>query len=269
MNGIFDKLFSKDKFDSELKSTLKQYNCTIVSKSDNGIYEVDTGFAKFKLDCRRARAKYEKSQSEEELAAAMKGVEKECEMESRMVSFTNGQEFLRFVIMPEENVKRNMISADFAEGLKKVIVYTADNVRLKYPGEDYLKRWDVPKEVLFSVADRNMCRLLSTAKMTRCEVAKNIPAMELELPSKRLSASLMMCNDFRRIVSAQLGEKFLVVAPSEDSLLVLGNINGKLLKKLGSVIIKEYRQAERPLTTNVLMFTHDSVQTAGHFSVKE
>lgn len=269
MSGIFDKIFIKDKFDSELKSTLKQYNCKIISKSDKGVFEVDTGFSKFKLDCRRARAKYEKSQSEDDLAAAMKGVEKECEMESRMVSFTNGQEFLRFVIMPAGNVKRSMISADFAEGLKKVIVYTADNVKLKYPGEDYLKRWDVPKEVLFSVADRNMCRLLTSARMTQCELAKNVPALEIELPTKHLSASLMMCNDFRRVVSAKLGEKFLVVAPSEDSMLVLGNVNGKLLKKLGSSIIKEYRGAERPLMTDVLMFTHDSVQTAGHFSVKE
>lgn len=269
MNGIFDKLLTKNKFDSELKSTLKQYNCKIISKSDKGIFEVDTGFSRFRLDCRRARGRYEKSQSDEELAAAMKSVEKECEMESRMVSFTNGQQFLRFVIMPERNVKRNMISADFAEGLKKVIVYTADNVSLKYPGEDYLKRWDVPKEVLFSAADRNMCRLLSSARMTQCELEKNIPAIEIELPTKRLSASLMMCNDFRRAVSAKLGEKFLVAAPSEDSMLVLGSVNGKLLKKLGSSIIKEYRSAERPLMTDVLMFTHDSVQTAGHFSVKE
>lgn len=50
--------------------------------------------------------------------------------------------------------------------LRRVICYTGDNVSARILDESYMKKWDVPKEVLFSVADRNMCRMLAKAEYT-------------------------------------------------------------------------------------------------------
>ena len=272
LNGILERLgglFNKDKFEAELKNALKRSNFTVSSKSEDGIYDVTNGSASFKIDAGKAREIYEKNHSEDELDSFIKKLRLECDMESRMVSFTNGQAFLRFVVMRGSDVKNNMVYEDFADGLKKVVVYTADDTELHYLEESCLKRWAVPREVAVSVADRNMCRLLAKAEKNQSEIADGISALEFELPSKRLATSLMMCNDFRRTVYDFMGAKFLVVAPSEESLLILGNITNNILEGLGKVIIEEYQKAEHPLTTDVLLFTPNDIQIAGHFSVKD
>lgn len=262
-------IFSRDKFDMDFRSALKRRSLTVVSRSDNDIYEITDGTSAFKIDAKKARKIYEKNNSQKDLENFIRGVEKECDMENRMVSFTNGQEFLRFIVMRSCDVNEDMISADFVDGLKKVVVYTSDDTNLHFIDDACMKRWAVPREVLFSVADRNMCKLLSRAEVEKSEVAPGIMALEFNMKSKKLLASLMMCNDFRRTVYKHMGSKFLVVAPSENNLLVLENITNNILEGLGNVIVKEYTKSKHPLTTDVMLFTPDDIQIAGRFSVND
>ncbi len=186
-------------------------------------------------------------------------------MESRMVSFTNGQAFLRFVVMREKDVTEDMLYADFIPGLKKVIVYTADDCIIRRMTDSIFKRWGVPREVVFSVSDRNMCRLLNKAEIKETTLGDGIKAIEFELPSKSFSTAMMMCADFRKTVYKYMGAKFLVVAPSNENMLILENITNNILEGLGSVIVSEYKKAKSPLTTDVMLFTPNGIQIAGTF----
>ncbi|MDE7280025.1 MAG: hypothetical protein K2N26_09915, partial [Oscillospiraceae bacterium] len=161
----FGGLFCRDKFEAEFRNALKRRQFNIVSKQDEGSYEVSNGTVMFTVDVSEARAAYEKSRSDEELDMLINRLEHDCLTKGRMVSFTNGQEFLRLLIMREKDVTADMISADFVEGLKKVAVYTPDDEIIHFLDEDTLKKWGVPREVVFSVADRNMCRILSKAEI--------------------------------------------------------------------------------------------------------
>ena len=53
----------------------------------------------------------------------------------------------------------------------------------------------------------------------------------------------MVCSDFRRSVYTYMGAKFLVVAPSTESFLILENITNNILENLGNIIVKEYRKS--------------------------
>jgi hypothetical protein len=149
------------------------------------------------------------------------------------------------------------------------MVYTSDDIVLHNLEDSTVKKWGVPREVLFSVADRNMCRLLSKAEVKESEISDGIKVMEFDLPSRHLAVSLMMCNDFRRAVEKHMGTKFLVVAPSRDSLLILENITNNILEKIGKLIVREYTQSAFPLTTDVMLFTPDNIRVAGRFAVKK
>lgn len=272
MNGLMERLggvFNKDKFDAELRNALKRRNFTVAGRNGD-VYDITDGKTVVKTDLAKLRREYESGAlTEEKLEELVRHVEKRCDMESRMGSFTNCQSFLRCVVMRERDVKSNMISADFVDGLKKVMVCTADDEELDILPESAMKQWAVPREVLFSVADRNMCRLLSRAEIKESEIADGVKVMEFELPCKHLAVSLMTCSDFRRVVGKNMGPKFLVVAPSRESLLILGNITNNVLERLGKVIIKEYKRSENPLTTDVMLFTADNIQIAGRFAVKD
>lgn len=263
----FGGIFCRDKFEAEFRNALKRRQFNIVSKHDDGQYEVSNGTVMFTVDVSEARAAYEKSRSDEELDMLINRLEHDCLTKGRMVSFTNGQEFLRLLIMREKDVTPDMISADFVEGLKKVAVYTPDDEIIHFLDEDTLKKWGVPREVVFSVADRNMCRILSKAEINEETLCENIKALEFKISSPAFCSSLIMCNEFRTAVYEKLGAKFLVVAPSRENLLVLKNITNNILEGLGTVILSEYRKAKNPLTTDVLLFTPQEIQVAGRFSI--
>ena len=235
----FGGLFVRDKFDAGFRNALKRRQFNIVSKRDDGQYEVSNGTVMFTVDVSDARSAYEKSRSDEELDMLINRLEHDCLTKGRMVSFTNGQEFLRLLIMRDKDVAADMISADFVEGLKKVAVYTPDDEIIHFLDEDTLKKWGVPREVVFSVADRNMCRILSKAEIKEETLGDNIKALDFKISAPAFCSSLIMCNEFRSAVYEKLGAKFLVVAPSRENLLVLKNITNNILEGLGTVILSE------------------------------
>lgn len=275
MAGIKDKfsgltnLFNKDKFDSELKVTLKKRNFFVANKISDTLYEISSGTSSFRMDFSEYRQQFDTAGSDMEIADIMNKLEFECVTESKMISFTNSQVLLRFLVMREKDLKDGYIYTDFISGLKKVIVYTSDDINLLPLQDYYLKKWGVPREVVFSVADRNMCKLLEKAEINESDLGDAIKAVEFSLPSKELCVSMMMCNDFRRTVYKLLGAKFLVVAPSRENLLILENVTNNILEGLGTVIINEYKKAEHPLTTDVLLFSPNGIEIAGRFSAGE
>lgn len=261
------ELFGKNRFENDFRNALKRQNFYVAEKESDTIYEVSNGTDTFKLDIGEAKRLYDKTRSEEILERLVDQLEQDFRTEGRMVSFTNGQEFLRLMIMREQEVTSDMVSADFVEGLKKVVVYTSNDETIHNLDDDLLKRWGVPREVVFSVADRNMCKILSKAEISEETLCGDIKALDFKIPSPTLCSSLILCNDFRSAVYERLGAKFLVVAPSRESLLVLKNITNDILEGLGTVILSDYRKAKNPLTTDVLLFTPKEIQVAGRFSI--
>lgn len=115
----FAELFGKDKFEAGFKNALKRQNYHITEKESSTVYEISNGSAVFKIDVSEARQIYEETCSDEELDMLIKRLEMDFTTKGRMVSFTNGQEFLRLMLMREKDTDETMISADFVAGLKR------------------------------------------------------------------------------------------------------------------------------------------------------
>jgi hypothetical protein len=256
----------KEKFENIVKNVLRRHNFSVVSKSDDWLYEIAIGTATFTVDVAELKNLYDLAKSDEEISVLSEKIESSFLTESKMISFTNAQTLLRLLIMRGDEVKDNYVVADFVGSLKKVVVYTPDDCDLNILSDVYVKRWGVPREVLFSVADRNMCRLLERAEITET-VLNETKVLEFTLPNMELCVSTLICNDFRKTVYKYFGSKFLAVAPSRDSLLVLENVTNNILEGLGAAIIDEHGKSDKPLTTDVFLFTRNDIETAGHFSI--
>lgn len=161
-----------------------------------------------------------------------------------------------------------MIFDDFMGNLKKVVCYTSDNVTARILDESYMKKWDVPKEVLLSVADRNMCRLLKKTEFSESTInsGSGIRYLDFKAEGNDFTAALIMCSDFRDYISQKLCSRFLVAVPSKDTLLVLSEVTNNVLEGLGTAIVSEYRWASRPLTTDIFHYSSGGITVAGHFS---
>lgn len=268
--GLSEKLgglIVKDKFETAFKNALRRQNLFVAEKESDNFYEISNGSANIKVNVSEVRRAYERSGLNSELDRFVKRTGSEITAKTRMVSFTNAQELLRLMLVREQDVTRNMITMDFVGGLKKTIVYTPDDEILHYLDSESLKRWDVPQEVVFSAADRNICRMLSRAEMCEETLKSNIKVLDIKIPSPAFCSSLMLCNEFRPMISQVFGDRFFTVAPSRESFLVLQNISKDIIEGLGTVVLSEYRKAKFPLTTDVIMYTSEGIQSAGRFSI--
>ncbi len=257
-----------EKFNRLFRNALKKLKLSVEKRGSKDYYTVTDGRNSLGFDVSAEKYEFAKNRKQDAVSALIARIQRDFEIIERMVSFTNGQEFLRYTVMRSEEVGKNMISDDFMGSLKKVICYTGDNITARILNDSYMKKWDVPKEVLFSVADRNMCRLLQKTEYSESSInaGRGIRCLDFKAEGNDFTVALMMCSGFRDHIASVLSSKFLVAAPSKDTLLVMSEVTNDILERLGSAIVSEYRFAPRPLTTDIYLYTSAGVSIAGHFS---
>lgn len=138
-----------EKFNRLFRSALKKNRFSVEKRGSRDYYIITDGNSSLDFDVSSEKFEYARNRSPEAINKLMERVIRDFGILERMVSFTNGQEFIRFTVMRDDEITGDMITDDFMGGLKRVICYTGDNVRSRLLSEEYMKKWDVPREVLF------------------------------------------------------------------------------------------------------------------------
>lgn len=257
--------FGADRFERAFKSALKRCNIRISDKLGEDIYIVTNGKSQLEINTAAARRQFSRTRSQADADYFAEGIYEKLLLEDRLISFTNAQAFLRLSITDEKNIEKGMIYTDFAGTLKKTVCYSGDDIELHTLSESVLKRWSVPAEVLFSVADRNMGRILSKTPYRQDELGDGINVIGFEASGSPLTVSMLLCTDFRELMTDKLGERFMAAAPSMESMLAVQEISGAVLDNLGAAVVNDHRWADNPLSTDIFLFTPKGVTVAKHF----
>ncbi len=272
MKDIGDLLIDSrtdDKFDRLIRGVLKKNKYTVVKRSSKDYYYIANESGEtLGFDVSTEKFTFARNKSPDAADRLMERIGKNFGILERLVSFTNAQEFLRFTVMRNGELGKGMIAEPFIGELNKVMCYTADNVTACILNEKYMKKWDVPREVLFSVADHNMCRLLRRTEFSEEQIssAPDIRYLDFKAEGNDFTAALIMCSAFHDHIAGKLGTRFLAAVPSKDSMTVMTEVNGERLARLGAAAAGEYRFAVRPLTADIFLYTSAGMQVAGHFS---
>ena len=261
--------FVKDKFYKQFKNMLNKKNFQIVRKIDEDMYEVSSGTVSFNVDVRDARRDYEYGRNPKTMEILISRLELDFIAKYKLVSFHNAQQSLRTLLMRDEDVLEEYISMDFVEHVKKVMAFTTDDENIYPLDSEYIKKWGVPKDVLFNVSDKNMCDVLRAGNITVSTIAGKIKVIEFSSVSENLRASIMACSSFKKLVSEKLGARFLVVIPSSSSILAVEDVRNDIIETFGPIVVQEYKKAKNKLSTDVFLFDSNGISAAGRFSVPE
>ncbi len=261
MDEITELLTSEKKekkFKRNMLAYLRRSNYEVKVRSDF-FYTLSNGKDTVDMDLSSYCYEYSDKPSDTVFDNALAAVAALFQTLDRMDTFTNGQDFIRFIAMPPEKVSGNMITDDFPGDIKKVLCYTSDNMHAHVLSPDYQKKWDVPREVLFSVADRNMAKLFRTVKYRRFKAGDHECA-EFYSDGNDFIPSLMMCSGFYEFVSAMIGERFLLCIPSSASFLVISKPAGSEIAKISNEVWDENRSSADPITSAMYLFTPKKVE---------
>ena len=191
------ELFKKrSKFYKELKARLKENRFQLGREIEPDVYEVINGAMSFNFDVKAAKREYDQTKSTVLMDKLIKNLELDFAAKYKLAVFHNAQRFLRALVMREEDVNESYIYTDFVDNLKQVIAFTTDDKNAYPLNAAYLKKWGVPKDVVFSVADKNMCDLFRKSELRVSQIAGEIRVVEFESSYEELSASLIL---FRRM----------------------------------------------------------------------
>ena len=171
--------------------------------------------------------------------------------------------------MREENIGGDYIAADFMNNIKKVVAFTTDNQNICPLSAAYLKAWGIPRDVLFAVADKNMCDILKRTELYVSTIAGKIKVIEFPVENVKLRSALMLCSNFKKSISDKLGARFLLVAPSAESMLAVEDVTNNIIESFGPVVLDEYRKSVNKLFTEVLLFSPSGMSIAGKFQLPD
>lgn len=259
--------FIKDKFYREFKKLLSQKNFQISRKIEEDVYEITSGTVTFTVDVRDARRDFEYGRNSKTLEFLISTIELDFTSKYKLVSFNNAQPCLRVLLMRSEDVSENYISMDFLGDIKKVVAFSTDNNTVYPLNSEYLKKWGIPKDVLFNVGDKNMCDVLREGSISVSTIAGQIRVIEFNSVNEKLRASVLSCSSFRKVVSEKLGPKFLVVIPSSESILAVEDVRNDIIETFGPIVMQEFQKSRNKLSTDVYLFTSTGISVTGKFSV--
>lgn len=251
--------FGADRFERALRSAAKHYDIKIAEKTGENEYVFSKEATSVSVDTTEVRREFARTRSQETADIFAEKILRQLDLEKRLVSFTNAQAFLRLIAVNEREVRRGMITGDFAGSLKKAVCYTSDGYDITMLDEAVLKRWAVPKEVLFSVADRNMGRIFAKTEYNCSQLENGITVYEYESKGDPLTVSMMMCTDFHDFISEKLGDIFYAAAPSRESMLAVGDGGKSMLESLAAAVVRDNKWADEPLTTDIFRFSPSGV----------
>ncbi len=255
-----------DRFNRLFRSEAKKRGFTVAKIRDN-YCSVSDGERSLKFDISPEKYAFARTRSVAEAQKMADRVTADFEVLDRMVSFTNGQNFLRFLLIHGGEVKKGMITSDFYGGLKRVLCTTSDDIHARILDEKYLREWDTPAEVLFSVADRNMSRAMDKLVFNEgvLDETGNIRFMEFMTESSGFAPAMIACSGFYDFVRAHLGNRFLVIAPSKDVVAAVTEPAANIYSRFRDLVTENNRWSSDPLTTAVLLYTPQGTETVDIF----
>lgn len=128
-----------------------------------------------------------------------------------------------------------------------------------------LKKLDVSPETAWNEAQENLDAILSTSKVTFNNIGEEkLGMIEVHEPHK---ASLILSKNLKLKVMQEIGWPVFAVAPARDFVYLFSK-QGGLVNRVGSVVVKEFKESGYPISTEVWELSDDGAHAIGEFPVQ-
>lgn len=245
----------KDKFDRNLTSALKQKGIHITNKNEN-IYFFKLEDDEVKSNVKALRESFE-TNGNADFEGFADEILSDIKLAHELELFMNAQFFLYPLTVKEEEITDEMIALPFSGKIFKAVFCMNESEKIVPLDKEYLKKWNMPKEALFTVADRNLGKMFSKVTTSFTEITNGVKAVEFEYNGSIPVSSMILCSGFKDYVAENIGECFLAAIPSEKTLFAVQDISEKLISDLKNAVYKEYEWADNPVSTDIYRFNSD------------
>lgn len=164
------------------------------------------------------------------------------------------------------------VPADYREPLSRrvdrVLVHvTPDGARISWINRSMLDRMGLSEAEARERGFVNLARSLDEASIEWSDVdGVRLGHLTTDLPFK---ASLLLAPNLRKVVEDPIGWPVMAVAPDRDFLYFWAAEHAQFAGRLGNVVVREFKGAAYPISTEVYEVSDDTFRAIGSFPVPD
>lgn len=255
----------KDFVFNEFKSQIEKNGMKIDSVDETGFIFVSKGNMKLKISLENVRRNYERDKDESHISDLVQSLNSySIELPSK---WEEAKDEIFISLYPNEYDFNENVHFKITEEFSKVFVYSG-NEKLTWITKVDLENWKISETELDCQANLNANNLLKTATI-KFDAIQNHKLGMIEIERTALKGALLFASEMKNKVKADIGIPYYAVIPARDFCYIFSeNDLDFFSKKIGKVVVNEYKNSGYPITTEIIKFTDKGVEAVGKFPLE-
>jgi hypothetical protein len=167
---------------------------------------------------------------------------------------------LLYIVEPASMDVGDSIQAPVAGRVIKVLQhYDPKRGELRMIGPDNLKRWNMSRQLVDSLAEHNMAKLIG-GKNLRISEGGPVHFAMLDSPDAPSQASLFSSDYFRKVMKSTLGLPVFVALPDRGTLLIFPASSRSQITHLRKDLLNAYKTNSHPITTEIFEVSNSGIR---------
>lgn len=256
---------TKDFVFDEFKSQIEKYGMKIDSVDKTELIYISQGDATLKVSLDNVRKNYERDKDTSHISDLVQTlVSYSIELPS---NWTDAKNSIYISLFPNDYEFNDFLHSKITDEFSKVYVYSGQD-RLTWITEEDLKKWNVTVRDLDEQANNNADELLSVTPISY-DTIENRKLGLIEIEHASLKAALLFAPSMKEKLKEHFGFPFYAVIPVRDFCYIFSEKDFDFFsKRIGDVVVDEYKKSGYPITTEILKFSQKGVEAVGRYPVK-
>jgi hypothetical protein len=248
----------------EFKSQIENRGMKIDSVDETGLIYISQGELTLKISLDNVRKDFERDKDETYISDFVKTLfDYSIDIPS---NWADAKKDIYISLFPNDYEFNDFIHRKITDEFSKVYVHSGQ-ANLSWISQDDLSKWAITETELDKQANINADSLLAQTKIS-FDTIENRKLGLIEVEHTTLTAALLFAPTMKEKVKKDFGFPFYAVIPVRDFCYIFSENDFDFFsKRIGKVVVDEYKQSGYPITTEILKFTDKGVQAVGQFPV--
>lgn len=255
----------KDFVLEEFKTQIEKEGMKIDSIDDTELIYISKGDVTLEVSLDNVRRNYERDKDKTHISDLVKTlVNYSIDIPS---NWNEAKENIYISLYPSDFDFKDFINFKVTEQTNKVYLHSENN-RFSWISKADLEKWNITDVELESQAQKNADRILAESQI-KFDTIENRKLGMLESEYSNLKSALLLAPSMKEKVQTDFSYPFYAVIPVRDFCYIFSEKDFEFFsQRIGPVVVDEFKQSGYPITTELLKFSDEGIETVGIYEVK-
>ncbi|MEP2279727.1 hypothetical protein [Maribacter sp.] len=183
-------------------------------------------------------------------------------------NWAEAKENIFISLYPSDYDYKDFINHKLTDQVHKIYIHR-ENDMLTWISYNDIDKWNISESILNAQAEKNGDRILAESTI-EYDTIENKKLGILESKYSNLKGALLLAPSMKTKIKTDFSFPFYAVIPVRDFCYVFSEQDSLFFsQRIGQVVVEEFRKSGYPLTTELLKFSENGIETVGIYDESE